>query len=168
MAGPFDIQRSPKGLLDFLGLKATGDAPHTLQQSIGASVSLDRMYLADRIVNTTQNVTITAAGYFTPTSAIVPPGELWFPTAIRCAATNAAGTTYLWAPAYRTFVGTGSFNSLTNMQSAIASATNDCVYVWDELIPYLPGVTFGVYVQNAVLGANPVCQVCLEFYRITV
>jgi hypothetical protein len=168
VAGPFDIQRIPKGLLDFLGLKATGDSPHTLEMSVRGQISLDRYYLADRSQNIAPTIAITANGYFTPATAIVPAGEMWLPMALRVSATNAAATSYQWAPAYRRAIGAGNSFQLTNLISAIASVTNEAVYIWDGLVPFLPGDTFGCYVQQSILGANPTASVILEYYRVTV
>ena len=79
MAGPQDIQRYPRGLIDLLGMRATGDTPHQLGQMTVAQLDLLDMYLADRCFAQT----FTGAGAYVAlgnivfTGAVVPQGEMW-------------------------------------------------------------------------------------------
>jgi hypothetical protein len=167
VAGAFDIQRFPKGLLDFLGLKATGDTPHTLEGSVRGQINLDRYYLVDRVVAIQPSVTITANGFFTAAVATVPPGEMWLPLGLRISATFAALTSMQWCPSTRRALGGGQM-MLTNFISAIASVTNECTYTWGELVPFMPGDAFGVYAQQTVLGANPSASILMEYYKLSI
>lgn len=78
MAGPMDIQRVPRGLVDLFGLKATGDAPHTLDQGISASVDFKDEYMADRQQVVTATPTIAGAGQTDFVGSAVPFDELWY------------------------------------------------------------------------------------------
>ena len=167
MAGPFDIQRFPKGLLDFLGLRATGDTPHTLETSVRGQIDLERYYLVDRVTAIQPNVTITANGFFTAAVATVPPGEMWLPLGLRISATFAALTSMQWCPATKRSIGGGQM-MLTNFIGAIAGVTNECTYTWGPLVPFMPGDAFGVYAQQTVLGANPVATILMEYYALKI
>lgn len=48
MADRYDIQRLPSGLTDLLGMRATGDTPHTLADSIFGAINMDALFLLDR------------------------------------------------------------------------------------------------------------------------
>lgn len=81
MAGRLTIQRFPKGLIELLGMRATGDTPTELQQYIAGNLDLLDMYLLDRmqhrIIST--GVAIPALGYQTfGTSSGPAAGYVWF------------------------------------------------------------------------------------------
>jgi len=79
VAGPQDIQRYPRGLIDLLGMRATGDTPHQLAQTTVPQIDLLDMYLADRCFGVTFNASgvVAALGNLTFTGAAVPQGEMW-------------------------------------------------------------------------------------------
>lgn len=58
MAGPLDIQRPARGLVDLLGLRATGDSPHQMADAVSGVLDLLDMYLIDRRTST---MTLTSA-----------------------------------------------------------------------------------------------------------
>lgn len=67
MAGPFDIQRPPIGLLDLLGLKATGDNPHVLAGEVRSTLMLDDLFLVDRLVAAARSTGVNIPGTGTAT-----------------------------------------------------------------------------------------------------
>ena len=79
MAGPQDIQRYPKGLIDLLGMRATGETPHTLGQDIRGSLELLDLYVIDRCVEISGStgIAVPGVGVQTFASGTVPAGELW-------------------------------------------------------------------------------------------
>jgi hypothetical protein len=81
VAGPLDIQRVPKGLIDLLGMKATGDTPHILDTATRASLDVLNYYLIDRKVNLQgqTGVAVNALGFLiTSSNPQGPqPGEIW-------------------------------------------------------------------------------------------
>lgn len=79
MAGPQDIQRYPRGLIDLLGMRATGETPHQLAMSTSPQLELLDFYLADRCVGVTftGSAAVTALGNLTFTGSTVPQGEMW-------------------------------------------------------------------------------------------
>lgn len=81
MAGPQDIQRFPKGLIDLLGMRATGDTPNQLAAQIAGELALKDEYLFDRLIGYRAAVgagLINATGSFSLTLGTVPPGQLWY------------------------------------------------------------------------------------------
>jgi hypothetical protein len=80
MAGPLTIQRFPKGLIDLLGMRATGDTPAQLAQDVGGSLELQDLYLFDRLIGqrTGTAVAINALGNFAFLNQSVPDGRLRF------------------------------------------------------------------------------------------
>jgi hypothetical protein len=100
MAGPQDIQRFPKGLIDLLGMRATGDTPRQLAQTTAPNIDLKTEYLLDRTTLRGFSAGIAPAGngLFTGGAASGPAaGFMWYvfaagfytPTAIAAAATAA-------------------------------------------------------------------------------
>lgn len=79
MAGPQDIQRYPRGLIDLFGMRGTGDTPHTLSASISGQVDLTDLYLADRSEAQVFNAAavVAALGPILFSGATVPQGEMW-------------------------------------------------------------------------------------------
>jgi len=83
MAAPGDqkIQRYPTGLIDLLGMRATGETPHNLAQDISASVDALDFYLWDRRVTLVGQspVAISAVGWLANTTGAttIPQGEMW-------------------------------------------------------------------------------------------
>lgn len=79
MAGPQDIQRYPRGLIDVLGLRSTGDTPSALSMEQSAVLDMWDLYLADRCEAVTFNASgnVTALGNLLFTGATVPQGEMW-------------------------------------------------------------------------------------------
>lgn len=81
MAGPLTIQRFPKGLIEILGMRATGDTPAALAQQIAGNLDLLDMYLLDRCKTQaiTTGIALTVPGYITMGSASGPAaGFIWF------------------------------------------------------------------------------------------
>jgi hypothetical protein len=80
VAGPFDIQRPPIGLLDLLGLKATGDAPHLLEQAISGSFEMFDLYTLDRLAIKFVNTVgaIAGVGNSSLPGSGPGPGSIWF------------------------------------------------------------------------------------------
>lgn len=79
MAGPQDIQRYPRGLIDLLGMRATGETPSKLSQENHGTLEMLEFYLNDRM---TPNASASAAppaaiGNIPITGLTVPDRELW-------------------------------------------------------------------------------------------
>lgn len=153
MAGPQDIQRYPRGLIDLLGMKSTGDTPHQLQQQIGGEIDMLDWYLNDRleVLSTTIAVAPAALGNFQFQNSTVPQGEMWavYDVAVNCGGVVAAAASIIFAPVIfrnQSLVGNaviaGPQSTAATGQNILAGAR----YEKPNLV--LPGQSFGVQVQG--------------------
>lgn len=96
MAGPMDIQRYPTGLIDLLGMRATGETPHQLANGIAGNLDLTDFYLYDRVQTQVGQspVAIGAVGFLANSTGAttIPQGEMWvlFDATLRVPAIAAA------------------------------------------------------------------------------
>lgn len=90
------IQRVPVGLLDFLGLKATGQSPTVMPDELVPTVDISQLYAAARWEQSTSTTsTVNLIGFWGTTTLTVPSGELWLVDSITATSgTLLAGTTY--------------------------------------------------------------------------
>lgn len=74
-----DIQRFPKGLIDLLGMRATGDTPHQLAQQTIPTLEVTDYYLSDRVVGLSVQPAgpLAATGFVSAVNSAVPAGEQW-------------------------------------------------------------------------------------------
>lgn len=79
MAGPQDIQRYPRGLIDLLGMRATGDTPHKLAPEISGGIEMLELYVNDRMIpNASAGAApVAALGNYQIPGLVVPDRELW-------------------------------------------------------------------------------------------
>jgi hypothetical protein len=79
VAGPLDIQRYPRGLIDLFGMKATGDTPHTLSDQISGELDLTDLYLNARCqqINNVTAVVLAATGNFAFINSGPAANEIW-------------------------------------------------------------------------------------------
>jgi hypothetical protein len=100
VAGPFTIQRLPKGLLDFLSMKGSGQTPTELESALRSVIDTTPLYLADRqasLITNTGNIVADGTQAFASTVGTVPNGEVWMPIAAsmsRATAGLTAGNTF--------------------------------------------------------------------------
>jgi len=97
MAGPLTIQRFPKGLIEILGMRATGDTPAQLAQDVSGDLDLLDFYLLDRCrdLSITTGVAIASAGFTTMGTASGPgAGFIWlvYSISVQFGAVAAAAT----------------------------------------------------------------------------
>lgn len=79
MAGPLDIQRYPRGLIDLFGMKATGDTPHRLSDVISGEIDLTDLYLNSRTQTFSQltAIALNATGFVAFNNAQPASNEIW-------------------------------------------------------------------------------------------
>lgn len=99
MADPLTIQRYPRGLLDLLGSKSSGQNPIVLAEVVQPTIDVSALYqfdLVDARSATTNAANLPGAWGVTGTNLTVPAGELWLLHNLSFAAnTNlAAGESY--------------------------------------------------------------------------
>jgi hypothetical protein len=155
VAGPLDIQRFPRGLLDILGLKATGDAPHLLSQEVSSSLEITPLYLQERRVQLPAALLPAAAGgYQSNAGNTVPSGEMWIVNNLTVVSSPGVGVSanvalgYAWST-------TGTLDSFVLTPYTAFPASNTTAVGRDfeplDLILW-PGWSVG-YWTNTIAGA---------------
>jgi hypothetical protein len=153
MAGPQDIQRLPKGLVDLLGMRATGDTAHYFSNEVAGSLDLLDMYLLDRHTAWSSNPA-AAAGAVTiyPLSILPdrpPPGELWlvYEASLVMGVIAAASTLDVAFVVSRTSqTGAVATSYLTPMLKLVASTGGMVTGTYTKPVILQPGDVLGVQV----------------------
>lgn len=78
MADRFTIQRVPRGVLELLGLRGSGDLPHDMAQEVRATLDIAPFYGMD-LLRTVSNLNAApGTGWNTSATVLtVPAGEIW-------------------------------------------------------------------------------------------
>jgi hypothetical protein len=169
MAGPLTIQRTAKGLLDFLGMKGLGDGPHECMGAVFPGLDMTWMFLQDRIIQVQPTTAaIGALGFFSGSSAptTVPAGELWLPVNLSARVTMAVGNSWDWCLSYTR--APGFIYQFSNMQAAAASGVRALGFDFTNTRVMGPGDSLGVYVLNPVVPGTPTVQLALDYYRLLI
>jgi hypothetical protein len=151
MAGPQDIQRYPTGLIDLLGMRATGQTPNQLGAEISGSIDIGELYLFDRRVTRVGQspVAIGAVGFLANTTGatVVPQGEMWvlYDCTMRVPAIAAATALNLSLVIQRPADGTSAWFMLTEELRLVALQGALAGYRHDRPMLLQPGDTFGTY-----------------------
>ena len=173
MAGRLTIQRFPKGLLDWLGMKGSGDVPADLSPLVQSSIEIGPLYLLDRIAQAvTGSPNINANGTFAAVAAnlTVPPGEQWMLTNYTIARTAnfGAGTGGTFQGAYFRAAVTQYFALPGPVVCPVAGS-----FAWTyQFKPYelvlSPGDLLAGYVTSGVFGIPAGVNMFAEYYRMTI
>lgn len=167
MAGPLDIQRAPRGLLDWLSLKGSGRTPVTLQDSIQLSVDASYVYLQDQFRTHDSIINPVAAGFNSPASYTVPAGILWIVVNASGLVSNGAANsnTLQWAYKRQNAVGFWA----RALVEAVATPINTSAWVGGPIPPWQlilsPGDQLGLY-ASAVTGAAGTITTHIECYEL--
>jgi hypothetical protein len=151
MAGPQDIQRYPTGLIDLLGMRATGQTPSQLAGEISGSIEVGELYLFNRRVTQVGQspVAIGAVGFLANTTGatVVPQGEMWvlFDCTMRVPVIAAATALNLSLVVQRPADGTSAWFMLTEELRLTASTGGLAGYRHSKPMLLQPGDTFGTY-----------------------
>lgn len=172
MAGRLDIQRVPFGLVDLLGMKGSGDSPHTLAEAIAVTLADGAdYYLAPRRVQVESDtpIDIATTGLLQVTSGAVPSNELWLVYAytVTLNQNTAAATAISLCGSFR-----GATN-LTNVQITetlnVGASSNGGVFRWFERpMVALPGYQFGVTTYSLTGAPAVKGRVRMDFARLSV
>lgn len=170
MAGPLTIQRLPRGLLDLLLMKGSGETPQQLAADVQASVDIGALYLVDKqeIVLNNTNVLAGTGFYGVGAPLTVPDRELWLVVNIS-AISNAmiAGDTVVGrcaitrAPTSAGWIEIGPANSATGAGQFSAG--------WD-FAPYRllrSGDSIGFFLNQRVAYASTI-SITATFYRLQI
>lgn len=164
MAGPLTIQRYPRGLLDALQMRGTGDAPHALSELLVGTFDTTQLYLADKLINA-QHVNMGVASGFTASNIVVPSGEIWlgvFAGAILNSGVGVTGNCTLMIR--RTPIGLAALPLGQGMPFVASQVTPIPAPQFAGLI-MLPGDAIGNYGWQ-IAGA-PTLTLSADYYRLT-
>ena len=178
MAGPTSIQRNPRGLLDYLGMKATGVQTVGSEYSAETSGSIDvsRFYMMDRLRGwrSSTGVPPAAVGFLVMSGGIPsapPAGEAWFVVnasiivPVIAAATAWRGFFCVERPAVTATV---CYEALTDEVDVIASNGRGAGRQFDIPVMINPGDRLGLYTTfiTGAPGVQPICS--LQFAPIAI
>lgn len=172
MAGPQDIQRYPKGLIDLLGMRATGDTPHQISNVVLGSIEMLDMYLADRVLTWRGTTGVPPAGTGFVASSITPnspsPGEMWmlYGAGIIFAPIG-AGTAIKAAFCIQrsAFTGSNIFQKVGEELNLAATIGGMAYEHFTRPIIVRPGDTFGVY-TSYILGLPAISPMLMAQYAV--
>jgi hypothetical protein len=166
MAGPQDIQRFPRGLIDLLGMRATGETPHQLGPSTVGQIELTDMYLLDRCRTfqiSTGVLAATGNTLFPGTS--VPNGEQWFVYELSYQIPTIAAATAIQTNlcVYRSQASTNLPLALGPAQTVPASTGTAWGIHFEKPLIMTAGQSLGVYVSQ-ITGAPGVAPQLTMYY----
>jgi len=149
MAGPLTIQRFPKGLIEILGMRATGDTPAQLAQDVSGSIDLIDHYLLDRTQDKLlTSISIPAVGEINMGVAGVAgplPGFIWlvYDLAVRLPTPAAASSIQCVWGIQRT---AGAMTMLQGLRSPVVlpGDTFDAAIHFEKPLIMRPGDVVGV------------------------
>jgi len=171
MAGPLDIQRFPTGLLDLLGLKATGQTPSILASQVQATLAdcVDYYLLNRRVqLSGATPIGLIANSNQPVNGLLVPATELWFVynVSVRLTLPTGAGIT-------ARFWGTVTDQASPTLPLCLTETANIAAIDQQQVCrvferPHLfgPGTQFGVS-SGAIVGAPGAATMNLSVARLT-
>ena len=172
MAGPQDIQRYPKGLIDLLGMRATGDTPHQLASSTSASIDLLDYYLADRceVFETPTAIALPGLGGISFLNAVVPAGQTWliYDLSVLVPPIAAAASLRTTPVIYRTATTATLGNAIAPTMTLATTEGNMSGSHFEIPLMALAGQSFGLYTSIYTGVPNTIPRLCLYFARILV
>jgi hypothetical protein len=173
MAGPQDIQRYPRGLIDLLGMRATGDTPHQLAAQTMPNIDLLDFYLNDRceVFSAAIAVAPAALGNFQFAGSAVPQGQMWalYDVTVNCGGVVAAAASITFSPVIfrnQAVVGNGVVVGPVTTATTGQNLASGSHFERPNLI--IAGQSFGVQV-HAITGVPGVLfQITAWFARLGV
>lgn len=168
MAGPQDIQRYPRGLIDLLGMRATGDTPHQLGASTNAVLEMLDFYLNDRLEFNTQTLSAAPAalGNFQFPNTVVPQGQMWavYDYTVNCGGAIAVATAMKFSPVIfrnQSLVGNAAAYGPAISVAAGENGLGGIRFERPNLV--MPGQSFGIQV-SAITGAPATAHQCMIWF----
>lgn len=160
MAGRYDIQRFPTGLLELLGMKGTGDTPHELASNISGSLDLMGAYLAQRRVSIAGQsaIAMTGNGSYSAIGMLVPATELWFVynVSVRLTPNTAAASSIRFWGGFQRQAAAGVYHPLTDVVN-VGATDNGVGYThFEQPAIFLPGDQFYIFTgaTTGIPGSN--------------
>lgn len=169
---PLLIQRPATGLLDLLGLKAMGQGPVQLAETVALTLAdcVD-YYVATRRSTIAANTPVVMAAntQYTVSGVTVPAGEIWLVYAFAATldTATAAATAIRFTGGFARANAIGTMIPLVDTASAQASDNDVKSSVFTRPLIWLPGDT-GIVFAHAVTGApNVRGRIIVDAARLT-
>lgn len=164
MADALTIQRYPRGLLDALAMKGTGQTPQVCAPDLRIGFDATALYLQETRRTASGVTTALVSGYLPMIT--VPAGEGWLVNNITARVTTTATDSCEANIAYRTLGGLTFFIAQWYEIFAISQDR----FTGGQFNPYElvlgPGMTIGM-VSTAVVGA-PDCTLQTDYFRLAI
>lgn len=167
MADRFTIQRVPRGVLELLGLRGSGDLPHDMAQEIRATLDIGPFYGFDLLRTPSQLIAAVANGFNTHANLTVPSGEIWAMTNITAEISTGAGAAVVASLGYKRLQdNAGSARTLglpTITMAATATQLQGVPLPFGTLL-LSSGDTVGVRASGVAAGVT--AFIMLDYYRL--
>lgn len=166
---PSLINRVPPGLLSLLGIKALGQNPQWLPDSLQPTLELLQLYTSANAQESTYlTPAIGAAGAFVSTTAGPGPGELWLVDRMSVYTNGGlpVGTTLTDVrPIYQNT----ATNALTFLNGTAASATvGEQLIIGGQQFVLPVGCRLGAHVRSLALGTAQQLTVCVRYVPLVI
>jgi hypothetical protein len=169
---PLLIQRPPTGLLDLLGLKAMGQGPVQLNETVTATLAdcVDYYLCARRQhLTATTGVAMVANTNYSLATLAVPSGEIWFLYAmsVHTAGPTAAATSVKFRGGYTFTASSTTPIWLTADTEALATDQASASVKFERPLIWMPGAA-GIIQTGAVTGIpNALGRMTIDVARLT-
>jgi hypothetical protein len=172
VAGPLSIQRLPKGLLDWLGMKGSGETPTQLAATVAAVNDIGELYLLDRLGQANSaTIAIPTVGTFQGTASgntVVPDLTIWLVKSISITTgTLPAGTSYTARPGYQRKQ-SNVYLAPNNQNAAAAGERIAEGWYFEKPLILLPGDQPIVSVERIVVGTAQAFFIWVDFYALSI
>lgn len=167
MANPLTVQRLPRGLLDLLLMKGSGELPHELAENLVSTIDGTAFYLGDTFRHKVGlTIPIVAPGAQSVAELAVPPGEIWLPISLSVLSVPlGAGVSYSVSPCLfrNNFAG---FEILPGVSNATVGQAIGVGFQFSNMTQLRPGDAMGIMCHSVTAGALQMgCYG--SFYRLT-
>lgn len=175
MAGPLTIQRFPTGLLDLLGMQASGDTPRELAPEVRSTLDVYKFFASGRLEQATSGgVALTAGipGVYQFSGTNVPTSQIWLVESVVITTTLVAPAATTWRLVPAIYRGSALPTYFFPIGPAGTYAANErpllgASYTTPLLL--LPGDGVGVFVEASTGAANwPNFEGHLSFLRLRI
>lgn len=166
---PSLINRVPPGLLSLLDIKALGQNPSFLTDSVQPTIDLSDFYARIYSSLVTDFTAIPGAvGFQAVTAFDTAPGEIIVVAGLCCIADSAlaAGTSVRWTPVIADQA-TGRVLSQIAPETSGIAGEQPCTGT-DQIVTLGPGTRLGVMISALTLGTGPRARISAKVLRLRV
>lgn len=171
------INRLARGLIDMLGSTSQGDNPSFLAGEVRPTIELSPLYLAERVVNNSVEVPLTAGVTVGLVGQlVVPSGEVWIPINLSYQFQPTTGSDFLLPQLQVNNVSEIAETAVQNshvlasgilgVSGGVANDRYILNYQWSRPVAYMSGTQFAVNIQTNTLTTNVTDVLFLQYQRL--